>query len=101
MPVRAPTHRPPQIKSYDAQRPSAAKRGYGRKWQQARAGWLRKHPWCAGCAPRLVPATRVDHIEPHRGDMAKFWNSANWQSLCEPCHNSKSARERLTTPLKG
>lgn len=98
MPVRAPTHRPHQVKSYDTQRPSAAKRGYGRKWQEARAGYLKKHPRCALC---VKPATRVDHIEPHRGDMTKFWSSANWQPLCEPHHNSKSAKERLTTPLKG
>jgi 5-methylcytosine-specific restriction enzyme A len=98
MPMRAPMHRPPGYKPSDAMRPSAAKRGYGAKWQQARAGFLVHHPRCVLC---LRAATRVDHIEPHRGDMAKFWDKSNWQPLCEHCHNRKSRAERLTTPLKG
>ena len=98
MPSRAPTHQPGHHSNYDVARPSAAKRGYGRKWQEARKGYLAKHPGCRRCPAR---ATRVDHIEPHRGDMAKFWDSANWQPLCERCHNSKSQAERLSTPLRG
>jgi predicted kinase len=35
------------------------------------------------------PASVVDHIIPHRGDQAKFWDSANWQSLCTRCHSSR------------
>lgn len=31
-------------------------------------------------------ATICDHIEPHRGDMAKFW-SGPFQSLCKPHHD--------------
>ncbi|WP_348271565.1 HNH endonuclease [Bosea sp. Leaf344] len=38
-------------------------------------------------------ATTVDHIIPHRGDRALFWNCANWQPLCTHCHNS--AKQRL------
>lgn len=51
-------------------RPSAAKRGYDRKWQSARAAWLRQNPLCSECkrAGKLTPATLVDHIVPHRGD---------------------------------
>ncbi|HWL55465.1 MAG TPA: HNH endonuclease [Paracoccus sp. (in: a-proteobacteria)] len=33
-------------------------------------------------------ATLVDHIKPHRGDKALFWNWNNWQALCAPCHSS-------------
>ena len=36
----------------------------------------------------LTPATVVDHIIPHRGDMTLFWDSANWQPLCKSCHDS-------------
>lgn len=74
---------------------------YGYRWQQAREGFLRKHPLCAQCERQGVveAASVVDHIVAHRGDMELFWDRANWQSLCGPCHNSwkqrleKSGRE--------
>jgi len=77
-------------------RGSAAKRGYGRRWQQARRRWLVQHPLCVMCqaAGRVVPATVVDHIIPHRGAARLFWDRENWQSLCERHHNAKSAMER-------
>lgn len=46
-------------------------------------------------AGRLVPATVVDHITPHKGNSELFWDSANWQSLCESCHNRKTAGEDM------
>ncbi|WP_343040029.1 HNH endonuclease signature motif containing protein [Methylocystis heyeri] len=39
------------------------------------------------------PATVVDHITPHKGDIKLFWDRKNWQPLCEPCHNSRKQRE--------
>lgn len=77
-------------------RPSARERGYTTAWEKARAAYLRKHPLCCACEAkgRVVPASVVDHIVPHKGDMVKFWDAANnWQSLCAACHNSKTARE--------
>lgn len=67
---------------------------YGYKWQQARAGYLRKHPLCAHCRKqgRITPATVVDHITPHKGDMSLFWDSKNWQPLCKACHDSWKQR---------
>jgi len=48
---------------------------------------------------RVTPATVVDHITPHRGDMARFWDRENWQSLCAPCHDIDKARmERGAAP---
>jgi len=35
----------------------------------------------------------VDHIVPHRGDRALFWDTSNWQPLCKPHHDAKTARE--------
>lgn len=32
-----------------------------------------------------------DHIEPHRGDEAKFW-AGPFQTLCAPCHNGTKQR---------
>lgn len=37
----------------------------------------------------------VDHIVPHKGDEALFFDSGNLQSLCKPCHDrDKAAEER-------
>jgi hypothetical protein len=32
-----------------------------------------------------------DHVEPHRGDLDKFW-SGPFQSLCAECHNVDKQR---------
>lgn len=81
-------------REYDARRGSAASRGYDADWRLARAGFLAEHPLCEECRKRgkLTAATVVDHIKPHRGDKALFWNSRNWQSLCATCHGRKTAR---------
>lgn len=85
------------LKSHVREKPreSSAARGYGYKWQQARAGWLAKHPLCVHCAARgrVIEATDVDHIRPHKSDMTLFWDRQNWQSLCAPCHSAKTASE--------
>lgn len=79
-------------------RESSAKRGYGRAWQKAREGFLRKHPLCecdkcqAGTL-RVRAATVVDHIIPHRGDKKLFWDRNNWQAMAASCHSKKTARE--------
>jgi 5-methylcytosine-specific restriction endonuclease McrA len=68
-------------------------------WQRVRAAHKAKHPLCACCKAqgRTVAATVVDHITPVRlgGD---FWDTNNHQSLCTPCHQAKSASERLKQP---
>lgn len=76
-------------------REKTAARGYGSKWQTARAAFLKKHPLCCRCAEtgHVVAATVVDHIEPHRGDKALFWDRSNWQPLCKTCHDRKTATE--------
>ncbi len=69
----------------DKRRPTARERGYDSKWDKERAAFLKAHPKCV--RPQCsAPATVVDHIEPHRGDMKKFWNRSNWQPLCATCH---------------
>lgn len=40
-----------------------------------------------------MAATVVDHITPHGGDVALFWDVANWQGLCKAHHDEKTARE--------
>lgn len=99
MPLRPGTHKPaaPSTTKHQPpeQRGNSTERGYGYRWQQTRAGYLRKHPLCAHCARdgRVEPATDVDHIVPHRGDQALFWDRSNWQGLCHACHSRKTAAE--------
>lgn len=101
MPTRPPQYRPQPLRVAEAPKPrvhesrgSAHSRGYGRKWREARLGYLARHPLCVHClAKGLVEAAAVvDHIDPHKGDMVKFWDSENnWQSLCSACHNRATA----------
>jgi 5-methylcytosine-specific restriction protein A len=102
LPVKPPVHRPAGVQSaaevkraLDRQRPSAARRGYGPRWRRARAAFLARHPLCAACQAqgRVVPATVVDHVVPHRGDQKLFWDTGNWAPACKPCHDAKTARE--------
>jgi 5-methylcytosine-specific restriction enzyme A len=102
LPVKPPVHRPAGVRSaaevkrdLDRQRPSAARRGYGSRWRKARAAFLARHPLCAACRAqgRVVQATVVDHVVPHRSDQRLFWDETNWAPACKPCHDAKTARE--------
>ena len=81
--------------TYDTRRGNANERGYTKRWSRARRVFLNEHPLCKLChdAGILRPATVVDHIIPHKGDMALFWNRDNWMALCATCHNKKTATE--------
>ena len=97
MPTIPLTFRPPWLprdrvkrhidKRSAERRGSARQRGYNSHWDKARLAYLRHHPLCVCCEANGVvhAAGLVDHVEPHKGDKAKFWDSANWQSLCEWC----------------
>lgn len=63
---------------------------YGKRWHATAKRHLARNPLCVTClaAGRLAAATVVDHIRPHRGDRALFWDPRNRQSLCKHCHNS-------------
>ena len=78
--------------SHDALRGNATARGYDAKWREARRLFLKRNPLCQRCLKygRLTPATVVDHIVPHRGDMLLFWDQENWQALCKACHDQKT-----------
>lgn len=77
---------------HDAKRPTARERGYTAEWERESKAFLKECPACRRCG---APATLVDHIQPHKGNQRLFWNRANWQPLCRPCHNSaKQAEER-------
>lgn len=74
---------------------TSAQRGYSYRWQKARLAHLNRHPLCAECGKsgKVVPASVVDHIIPHRGDQKLFWDRDNWQSLCKRHHDSDKQRE--------
>lgn len=84
-----------QRRAEDEHRGTSAERGYGARWRAYALAYLRAHPLCAlhYLAGRIVAATVVDHIVPHKGDLALFWDPANHQALCASCHGRKSATE--------
>lgn len=61
-----------------------------------------REPLCRFCAAhgRVTAATVADHIEPHRGDIAKFWRG-ELQSLCAHCHNSTKQAMEKSGRIKG
>jgi 5-methylcytosine-specific restriction protein A len=110
MPLRPPLHRGAGFKraadrrrELDRRRGSSRQRGYTTAWQDARAAYLAEHPLCVFCEREgfLTPATVVDHVEAHHGDHEKFWDTANWQSLCKRHHDSEKQRLEKTTSVEG
>lgn len=93
----------------DSQRRSAPAAAWHRwysspEWRdRIRPAQLLREPFCRECAkladaggrPELkrVPATDVDHIVPHRGNRALFFDESNLQSLCHACHSRKTQAE--------
>ena len=89
----------------EQQRGTAAARGYTAPWAKRAALFRRLYPLCGQRPGNLAPvmsqchdegrvtiATQVDHVIPHRGDLALFWDElGNWQSLCAACHSRKTA----------
>jgi 5-methylcytosine-specific restriction protein A len=72
---------------------------YGRPWRRATQQWIAADPdtraWCTHCKAegKDVLGEETDHIRPHRGDQALFWDEANWQRLCRRHHSMKTAQE--------
>ena len=105
-----------QTISWRAEKKSSTARGYGYKWQKARAQFLTEHPVCEcdECTPKInvlleqygmprnipslifIAASRreymasvVDHIEDHRGDQELFWRVSNWRAMTKACHDKR------------
>jgi 5-methylcytosine-specific restriction enzyme A len=97
MPQRPPRYQPfpnrpapPQ-----ADRPTAAERGYDHRWQQFRLSYLAEHPLCVTCEAEgrgPVEATCIDHKD-GKGPLGEAgYDEANLQALCASCHGKKTAR---------
>lgn len=107
MPDLPGTFRPPwapvpskreRDRRHDERRGSARKRGYGTAWDKASKGFIRRHPLCLGCEAvgRVTPSEVTDHVVPHRGDQALFWDPANRQPACRWHHDAiKQQLERM------
>ena len=72
----------------------SASRGWQRlyksaNYQKRRKHFMAIHPYCVVCGE---PATDLDHIVPHRGNLMRFNDQSNWQALCKACHSAKTAR---------
>lgn len=80
----------------ERRRGTRTERGYSNRWARAAQDWLRRFPFCAHCMLRgkVVGASQVDHVQPHKGDQGLFWNEGNWQSLCIRCHSRKTRAEQ-------
>jgi 5-methylcytosine-specific restriction protein A len=75
------------------ERLSSTARGYNARWRRFRLHYLRENPLCVRCLKdsKSVPASVVDHVEPHKGDMVKFWEGP-FQALCTTCHDGYKQR---------
>lgn len=64
------------------------------RWRQFRRAYLAEHPLCERCLLQeiVTEATVVHHIDPHRGDLDKFWNGP-FEGLCKPHHDSQGQLE--------
>lgn len=77
----------------DAERGSAAQRGYDSKWSRESKAFLAAlgNPLCAcGCGR---PANMVDHIRAPKGDMRLFWDRKNWQPYNGLCNRRKNIKQ--------
>lgn len=85
------------------ERKSSGARGYGSRWQKARATFLRTNPLCVFCQQqgKTVAAQVVDHKVPHKGDQSLLWDTSNWQPLCTRCHNSHKQRLEKSGAMTG
>lgn len=74
-----------------------------RRWHKMRARQLRDNPLCSLHLElgRSEPATIVDHKIPHHGDETLFFDEANLQSMCKPCHDKHKQRQEKSGYMAG
>lgn len=69
------------------------------RWKALARRIKERDEWrCVKCRSRR--RLQVDHIRPlHKGGVD--YDPDNLQTLCEPCHSTKTARETNTKPVAG
>jgi 5-methylcytosine-specific restriction endonuclease McrA len=68
---------------------------YTKRWKHLRWSVLVRDCFtCAMCGRIVADSSQLvcDHVQPHRGDVHRFW-SGPFQTLCKPCHDSAKQRE--------
>ena len=73
------------------------------RWQSLR--WLvlvRDEFRCQICHRLESDTSKLvcDHVDPHRGDIEKFW-SGPFQTLCKPCHDGQKQKEEVAARAAG
>ena len=88
-------HKPKNKNKSGHKEPHVLKWLNGSRYKKARAALLKEQPLCAKCKDvgRVTPANVLDHIVPHKGNPALFWDKKNWQALCKRCHDKKTYSE--------
>lgn len=97
MPLKPQTHKPYKVPDQPRERSGRFSHLYRTpRWRKLRKNQLSIEPLCRICSQNgIIKAALIcDHVEPHRGNMVKFWNGP-FQSLCKQCHDSyKQAFEK-------
>jgi len=79
---------------HERERPNASIRHlyHTPRWEALKAQVRREQPLCPLCEAdgRTVAGTQTDHVRPHRGDEALFFDIANLQNLCDVHHAMKT-----------
>lgn len=89
-----PTCKRTKRRRENTSRPSTDRLYSTSRWQKIRKIKLARNPLCEMCQSdgRTTEAILVDHVEPVRDGGAMF-DITNLQSLCNQCHDVKTARD--------
>lgn len=71
------------------------------RWRRLRWDVLKRDLFTCQCCGRVEPDTSqlvADHIRPHRGDPALFWDPDNIQTLWKPHHDRDKQRAERRAP---
>lgn len=70
------------------------------RWRRTSKQYRKENPICKHCKDKgfVTPADVVDHIVPIQ-EGGEIFDLENFQSLCHPCHNSKTAKENASKQL--
>ncbi|WP_089177270.1 HNH endonuclease [Bosea sp. AS-1] len=81
----------------------AWRKWYGlKRWKDMRAEVLLDALYSCQRCGRIEGDTSLlvaDHIKPHRGRAALFWDRNNIQCLCKECHDTVKQREEKAEPV--
>lgn len=90
-------HKTESAQGYDRYRGSSHSRGYDTAWEKVRGEALERDGYlCLHCLKKgfVTPGKHVDHIIPFHGKKDPLrLNLTNLQTLCQPCHNTKTLKE--------